>query len=117
MNIGENTIQICRSRGLAVTVVERDAGFAKGTIRRWDTHTPSIENVCKVADTIGCSVDEMCGRDDKFTESMVRYVDEMNKLSDDENVIIMAFRTLPDSDKLAIMSQIMKMKWHKEESK
>ncbi|MBE9390041.1 helix-turn-helix domain-containing protein [Vagococcus salmoninarum] len=44
--------------------IERTVGISNGQIRRWDTSSPKIENIQKVADYFGVSVDYLLGRTD-----------------------------------------------------
>ena len=39
--------------------IEREAGLTVRTIRRWDDHLPSIDKVYRVANVLGCTVDEL----------------------------------------------------------
>lgn len=51
--------RICNSRGITVKKLERDLEFSNSTIRKWKTSSPSIENLKKVADYFGITVDEL----------------------------------------------------------
>lgn len=44
--------------------IERTVGISNGQIRRWDTSSPKIENIQKVADYFDVSVDYLLGRTD-----------------------------------------------------
>lgn len=41
--------EIAREDGVSVRSIERDLGFANGTLKRWDEHSPSVEKVNQVA--------------------------------------------------------------------
>ena len=53
---------LCKQSNISIAELERNLGFGNGSIRKWDTSSPSISNVLKVADyfdvTIQCIVDE-----------------------------------------------------------
>lgn len=51
--------KICDSKGLTVSGLEKDLGFSNSTIRKWKNSSPSIENLKKVADYFGITVDEL----------------------------------------------------------
>ena len=55
----ERIQEICNLRGITVKKLERDLGFSNSTIRKWKTSSPSIENLKKVADYFGITVDEL----------------------------------------------------------
>ena len=107
--IGEKTIEICRQMRRSVYSVETEAGFAKGTIKRWDTHAPSIENVRKVADVLGCSIDEMLDRepDRKLIEG---YVASLNELSEDEALLLQSFRTMKEETRYKLLREVLVLK-------
>ena len=46
----EKIQEICDSKGITVSGLEKDLGFSKSTIRKWKNSSPSIENLKKVAD-------------------------------------------------------------------
>lgn len=45
--------------------LEREASLTNGTINKWKTGNPSIENLPKIADALDVSLDELCGREGK----------------------------------------------------
>lgn len=49
--------EICDSKGITVSGLEKDLGFSNSTIRKWKNSSPSIENLKKVADYFGVTVD------------------------------------------------------------
>ena len=53
----ENIKHLCKKNGETLSSLEKELGFGKGTISRWAKNSPSIENVRKVADHFGVSVD------------------------------------------------------------
>ncbi len=55
----EKIQKICDSKGLTVSGLEKDLGFSNSTIRKWKNSSPSIENLKKVSDYFGITVDEL----------------------------------------------------------
>lgn len=55
--------KLCKQRQISVGELEEKAGIAQRTICRWDKSSPSIDKVIKVADYLGVTLDELCGRD------------------------------------------------------
>ena len=53
---------LCAERKTNITKVERECGLANATIRRWENASPTAENLSKVADYFGVSVDYLLGR-------------------------------------------------------
>jgi len=48
-------------KGLNISVLEQKAGIANGTIGKWFLHgsTPNVETLKKVADVLGCKIDDL----------------------------------------------------------
>ena len=46
-------------QGMTVAQLEKKAEIGHQTIRRWDDHSPSIDKVYRVANVLGCTVDEL----------------------------------------------------------
>lgn len=55
---------LCDEHGTTFAGVERDCGLSNGSIRRWDTNTPSTDKLQKVADYFNVSLDYLQGRTD-----------------------------------------------------
>lgn len=55
----ENIQALCNMRGITIKRLEKETGIANGTIARWGTRSPRVENIKKVADFFDVSVDEM----------------------------------------------------------
>ena len=51
--------RLCKENKLTVTKLEEIIGVGKNTLNRWDTNSPSVDKVKKVADYFGVTVDEL----------------------------------------------------------
>lgn len=49
MELVEKIQQLCNQNNTTVTQLERDLGFSKGSIRKWDTSSPSSDKLMQVA--------------------------------------------------------------------
>ena len=58
----QKIVELCEKCNTNVTKLERECGFANATIRRWKNSSPSVENLTKVADKLGVSLDYLVGR-------------------------------------------------------
>ena len=58
-----NIRRLCNKKPVSIAKLERETGIGNGTISRWNTSSPSIENVQKVAEYFGVSVDDLLSRD------------------------------------------------------
>lgn len=55
----ENVAKKCKEAGVSIARLERETGIGNGTIGRWGTASATVENVKKVADYFGCTVDDL----------------------------------------------------------
>ena len=62
-----NIRRLCSEKPVSIAKLERATGIGNGTISRWDTSSPSIENVQKVAEFFGVTVDELLSDNTKVT--------------------------------------------------
>lgn len=59
MALYDRVKQVSREKNTNFTRLEREAGFAKGSICKWKNISPSVSKVKKVADLLGVTVDEL----------------------------------------------------------
>lgn len=55
---------LCADKKVTFAEVERKTGISNGQIRRWDSSSPKIDNVRKVADYFNVTTDYLLGRTD-----------------------------------------------------
>jgi len=55
----KNISRLCKEKGVSIARLERETGISNGTISRWGTSSPTVENVRKVAEYFGTSVDSL----------------------------------------------------------
>ena len=54
-----NILKLAKQEGYTVRRIEELAGIGVNTITRWDKVSPSVEKVKRVADVLGCTVDDL----------------------------------------------------------
>lgn len=71
MNLYTQIKQLADERHITIAELERTTGISNGQIRKWDARSPKVENLKKVADYFGVSVDFLLGRTStpSFTEA------------------------------------------------
>lgn len=57
MSLYKNVKTICANRNISVRMLENSLGFPRSSICKWDTNTPSVDKVKKVADYFGVSIE------------------------------------------------------------
>ena len=55
----EKISTLCEKRNITIAKLERECAMGNGTVRGWKNSSPSIENLKKVADYFGITVDEL----------------------------------------------------------
>jgi transcriptional regulator with XRE-family HTH domain len=55
----ENIRELCQKRGASIRQVEKALDFGDCTIYKWKKSSPKIENLKRVADFFGVTVDEL----------------------------------------------------------
>lgn len=84
--------QLCERRGCTLTKLEKECGLANATIRRWETASPSADNLAKVADYFGVSVDFLLDRGiHSLSQEAQRFAEQFDALPDDKKQLAMAY--------------------------
>lgn len=55
----DNIKKLCKEKGVSIARLERETGIGNGTVARWGTSSPNVDNVRKVADYFGVTVDNL----------------------------------------------------------
>lgn len=50
---------LCAEKKMSIRSVERKAGLGNGAIRNWKKSTPTVDNIKKVADILGCTLNDL----------------------------------------------------------
>ena len=58
-NIFDNVSRRAVEKGISINSLEEKAGIATGSIYKWKTASPTVRTVSKVAEVLGCSVDDL----------------------------------------------------------
>lgn len=54
-----NIKQVAKEVGLPIYLLEQEAQVSRGSICKWNTVSPSVANLKKVADALGVSVERL----------------------------------------------------------
>lgn len=64
-NIAERIKTVAKSKGIPVKKMLEDIGLGYNTMANMRTSMPKADNLAKIADYLGCSVDYLMGREDE----------------------------------------------------
>lgn len=92
-----NLSEIRKQKGITQKEAAKAANIAYQTYNNYenDKAIPPLDNLIKLADFFGCSIDYLVGREDEDGAIMIYG----NQLSKDENQLIDKLRALPDIKK------------------
>lgn len=57
--IYENVAKLCKEKGISIAKLEKETNLGNATIKGWAVSSPKVENLKKVADYFGKTVDEL----------------------------------------------------------
>ena len=88
----EKIRSLCSERKTTISNLERATGIANGCIRKWEAASPTAENLTKVADYFGVSVDFLLGRTPYLLSAEAQqYAKQFDALPDDKKQLAMAY--------------------------
>lgn len=88
----EKIKQLCIERKTTISRLERETGIANGCIRKWVSVSPTADNLAKVADYFGVSVDFLLGRGiHSLSQEAQRFAEQFDALPDDKKQLAMAY--------------------------
>ena len=77
MKIYDKIRDLTKEKGLTITGLEKELGFAKGSLSKIDKHMPSADRLDKLASRLGVNADWLMGKDaedcmfsDRFRENV-----------------------------------------------
>ena len=100
MSIFERVHELIKEQGLNVKQLERECGLANATIRRWETQTPNIESVRKVAHRLNVTIDYLVNGGSPNAPAAPSC--DGDPLSSMEADLVAMFRLLPEEAKKEI---------------
>ena len=59
MNLYEVIYQISKEKNISINQLEEKAGLSTGSIYKWNTVSPTVKNLKKVADVLETTVDSL----------------------------------------------------------
>ena len=71
--------RLCKEKKTTIAAIERACGFGNGSIRKWDSASPSYERIKAVADFLEVPVSELTGEQKEKAPA-----ESSERMSDDE---------------------------------
>ena len=95
----ERIKMLCKQNGTNITALERELGFAKGSICKWENHDPSYERVKMIADRFNVSVEYIKNGEDVKWNPKEQTIDYTISLSEEEQDLLMEYRKADETQK------------------
>ena len=95
----ERIKMLCKQNGTNITALERELGFAKGSICKWENHEPSYERVKMIANRFHVSVEYIKNGEDVKWNPKEQTMDYTISLSEEEQDLLMKYRKADDTQK------------------
>lgn len=61
--IYENIKRICTDKGISISELEKKSGLGNGTIKKWETSSPTINKLEAVAKILDASIVDILGQE------------------------------------------------------
>lgn len=109
MTLRERIKDLCKNKKISVNRLEIDCGFAKGYISKLDRSKPNSENLHKISDYLGVSLDYLMTGNEK-NEMRIKAETDMSILSDERLIKALNLYLAHDEktkDKIVRMIELM----------
>lgn len=97
----ENLKRISKNKGLSIKNIEEKSGLPKNSLYNWKKHNPSSDNLQKVADVLGVTVNDLLGKEDKKKT--------IADLNDEDIIFTYEGRQIPPED-IELMKRLLRGK-------
>lgn len=92
--------ELCRREGINLKRLEEAVGIGNGIIARWNKSVPSADKLAAVAAFFGVSMEYL------LTGKETAPAREEPELSEDEVILLLAYRSLPEDQKRFVLRQL-----------
>lgn len=109
-------VELCRKNGMSPTGVARKVGISSRTAADWALGSePRNSTLKRIADYFNVDVsyfyedDEIENKDDHLVEGFIEEMRQKNVLTEDENLMLMMFRSVTDEQRQELIKAAMRM--------
>lgn len=113
MDLYNKIKELASEHGFSIRSLEEKLGFGNGTIRRWQTQTPGIDKIQKVADYFNVSIDYLLGRNQTPKDATEKETKELKDIINNEAGLTYSEKSVTPEDRAAIDSMIAAYYWNK----
>lgn len=95
----ERIKELCKQNKITITALERELGFAKGSICKMDSHKPSYGRIKKIADRFNVAVEYITGEAEITWDKESQKIDVSYYLSEEETQLLFEYRNADSTQK------------------
>ena len=66
--VHDNVKNRAKAAGISINAIEKRAGLSIGSVCKWNTVSPTASNLLKVAQILGCSINDLLIQSDNVTK-------------------------------------------------
>ena len=98
LNLFDKVYNLCKANKISIAALERELGFANGSIKKWNSAYPSADRIARVAQYFSVSTDYLLGLSDSPTS-------ENASLSDQQRQLLFLFDNMNDINKASLVKE------------
>lgn len=83
MGIYERIKEVCEEKGFSINRLEKELSFPRSSISKYNTSSPSIDKVQKIAEHLDVTVDYLMSRESKTDETPYYINDEAREIAEE----------------------------------
>lgn len=119
MGLYERIKEVANKKGYSINRLEKDLGFPRSSISKYNKNVPSMEKIQKIADLLNVSIDEIIGEERDNTGKY--YINEetaktAQEIFENDRVLFDVYRSA-DKEKLIEYAKMLKTIRDTEEGK
>ena len=76
MKIYDKIKELCKEKGITITALEKELGFARGSLSKIDKNKPGIDRVQKLANYFGKPVEYFTKDESSFSDTQKEYYED-----------------------------------------
>lgn len=88
MSIYSRIERIVKEKGTNIARLEREVGIGNGCIRRWETSSPSVKSLAKVADCLGVSIAYLYNGHEPMDSTLYKLAKNAEGLSEEDIALL-----------------------------
>ena len=86
--------ELCNNKKITINELEKTLGFGNGTIRSWNSSSPSVIKAKAVADYFGVGVDYLINNEKALSEKALETAKKFDSFTQDQQNLIICYMSV-----------------------